>query len=124
MIYDSIIIGKGPAGITTAVYLKRYGYEPLIIAKDGGALVHVKEIENYYGFSKITGPELLERGIKQANELQIPILEEEVLEISFVPNRKVPLNSYHSGIAIPDSTKVIRLPLTINTVSLTPFCLR
>ena len=83
MIYDSIIIGKGPAGITTAVYLKRYGYEPLIIAKDGGALVHVKEIENYYGFSKITGPELLERGIKQANELQIPILEEEVLEISF-----------------------------------------
>lgn len=83
MIYDSIVIGKGPAGVTTAIYLKRYGYEPLIIAKDGGALAQVKEIENYYGFSKITGPELLERGIEQAKDFQIPILEEEVLEITY-----------------------------------------
>lgn len=83
MIYDSIIIGKGPAGITAAIYLKRYGLEPLVIAKDGGALARVKEIENYYGFTNITGPLLLERGIEQAKNLEIPLLEEEVLDISF-----------------------------------------
>ena len=36
MIYDAIIIGKGPAGISTAIYMKRYGYSPVILAKDGG----------------------------------------------------------------------------------------
>ena len=49
MIYDSIIIGKGPAGISAAIYLKRYGYNPLVIGKDGGALEKAHLIENYYG---------------------------------------------------------------------------
>ena len=38
MALDCIIIGKGPAGISTAIYLKRYGFNPIILAKDGGAL--------------------------------------------------------------------------------------
>lgn len=82
MIYDSIIIGKGPAGITAAIYLKRYGYHPIILAKDGGALEKVKDIENYYGFSHITGPELLRAGENQVKSLEIQIMEEEVLEIN------------------------------------------
>ncbi len=83
MIYDTIIVGKGPAGITAAIYLKRYGHHPLVIAKDGGALQRVKEIENYYGIPSITGPELLEQGIHQAKALDIPMIEEEVLDISY-----------------------------------------
>ncbi|MDE7095303.1 MAG: NAD(P)/FAD-dependent oxidoreductase [Anaeroplasmataceae bacterium] len=82
MIYDCIIIGKGPAGITAGIYLKRYGYEPIIIAKDGGALEKVKDIENYYGISHITGHELLHAGEEQAKAFGISIKEEEVLEIS------------------------------------------
>lgn len=82
MIYDCIIIGKGPAGITAAIYLKRYGFEPLILAKDGGALERVKEIENYYGIPHITGPELLKIGEEQAKSFDIKILCEEVLEIN------------------------------------------
>ena len=38
MIYDSIIIGKGPAGISAAIYLKRYGYNPLVIGNTPLAL--------------------------------------------------------------------------------------
>ncbi len=83
MIYDSIIIGKGPAGITAGIYLKRYGFNPLIIAKDGGALENVKEIENYYGFKKISGEELLNSGYEQAKSFNIEILNEEVLDISY-----------------------------------------
>ena len=82
MIYDCIIIGKGPAGITAGIYLKRYGYEPMIIAKDGGALERVKDIENYYGISHITGHELLQTGENQAKSFGISIKEEEVLEIN------------------------------------------
>ncbi len=82
MIYDCIIIGKGPAGITAGIYLKRYGYEPLIIAKDGGALEKVKDIENYYGIPHITGHELLKVGEEQAKAFGISIKEEEVLEIN------------------------------------------
>ncbi len=78
---DVVIIGKGPAGISCAIYLKRYGYEPLVIAKDGGALERVSEIENYYGFSTITGPELLKQGELQAKHLGITVLDEEVLSI-------------------------------------------
>lgn len=82
MIYDAIIIGKGPAGITAAIYLKRYGYEPIILAKDGGALEKVKDIENYYGIAHITGPELLKAGESQAKSFGIQIIEAEVLEIN------------------------------------------
>ena len=82
MIYDCIIVGKGPAGITAAIYLKRYGYEPLILAKDGGALERVKDIENYYGIPHITGPELLKVGEEQAKSFGIEMKSEEVLELS------------------------------------------
>lgn len=92
MIYDSIVIGKGPAGISAAIYLKRYGFHPLILAKDGGALERVSAIENYYGFKHITGPELLEAGVEQAKALDIPILAEEVLEINKMENFEVLTN--------------------------------
>lgn len=97
MIYDSIIIGKGPAGITAGIYLKRYGFNPLIIAKDGGALERVKEIENYYGFKKISGEELLNLGYEQAKAFNIEIVNEEVLDISFGDNFivKTNINNYN-----------------------------
>ncbi|MDE7161772.1 MAG: NAD(P)/FAD-dependent oxidoreductase [Anaeroplasmataceae bacterium] len=82
MKYDCIVIGKGPAGITAAIYLKRYGYTPLVLAKDGGALERVSDIENYYGIPHITGPELLKAGVEQASGLGIRIVEEEVLDLT------------------------------------------
>lgn len=92
MALDCIIIGKGPAGISTAIYLKRYGFNPIIIAKDGGALENVKEIENYYGIEFITGPELLEIGYKQAKKFNIEIVNEEVLALDKMENFQVKTN--------------------------------
>ena len=89
MIYDSIIIGKGPAGISAAIYLKRYGYNPLVIGKDGGALEKAHLIENYYGIESITGNDLIETGINQAKRLGIDVLTEEVIDISFFDNLTV-----------------------------------
>jgi len=80
--YDVIIIGKGPAGISASLYIKRANLSVLIIGKDIGALEKAKKIENYYGITA-TGKEISEAGIKQATSLEIPIKDEEVLSISY-----------------------------------------
>lgn len=82
--YDAIVIGKGPAGISAGIYIKRAGKEVLIIGKDGGALDKTKAIDNYYGFSEtISGKQLLENGLKQAERLDIQIDTDEVIGVSF-----------------------------------------
>lgn len=80
--YDVIIIGKGPAGISASLYAKRAGLSVLIIGKDLGALEKAKEVENYYGITA-SGKEIAKLGIKQAEKLQIPIKTEEVVSIIY-----------------------------------------
>lgn len=82
MRYDCIIIGKGPAGITAGIYLKRANKKVLIIGKDGGALEKTEKIENYYGFDIISGKELLKKGLKQAENLGIELVTDEVVGVS------------------------------------------
>lgn len=96
--YDVIIIGSGPCGISTAIYLKRYGYNPIIIAKDNGALERASLIENYYGINSISGHDLALSGINQAKNLQIPIMREEVIDVKIENNFivKTSNNSYEA----------------------------
>lgn len=79
--FDCIVIGYGPCGISTAIYLKRYGYEPLVIGKDRGALEKAHLIENYYGIEPIRGIDLADKGIRQAKEFNIELITDEVLAI-------------------------------------------
>lgn len=82
--FDVIIIGKGPAGITASIYIQRAGLNSLVIGKDLGALAKTDKIENYYGFKEpISGKELLETGIKQAENLGSKIISEEVISIGY-----------------------------------------
>lgn len=79
---DAIIIGKGPAGISAAVYLRRANLDVTVIGKDFGALGQAQLIENYYGFDRpLTGLELAEAGQRQAERLGIPVRTEEVTAI-------------------------------------------
>ncbi|KMY51783.1 thioredoxin-disulfide reductase [Peribacillus loiseleuriae] len=59
-IYDVIIIGAGPAGMTAAVYTSRANLETLMIERGipGGQMANTEEVENYPGFETILGPEL------------------------------------------------------------------
>ena len=79
---DVIIVGKGPAGISAAIYLKRANIDVLVIGKGKGSLEKAEAIENYYGFVEpINGSELLSRGIAQAERLGVEILSDEVVGI-------------------------------------------
>jgi len=61
-IYDLIIVGAGPAGMTAGVYAARKKLKTLIISKDiGGQASWSSDIENYLGFSMITGPDLVKK---------------------------------------------------------------
>lgn len=90
MLYDTIIIGKGPAGISAGLYVKRAGLTPLVIGKDGGTLGKKYKIDNYYGFEDgIEGEELILKGIKQAENLGIQIETDEVIDVKYEENYKV-----------------------------------
>lgn len=79
--YDSVVIGSGPSGISAAIYLKRFGLNVLVIGKDYGTLSINTLIENYYGIDSINGIDLIEKGIIQAKNLGINVLSEEVVKI-------------------------------------------
>lgn len=72
---DVIIVGSGPAGITAAIYAKRYGMTLEIFEKSipGGNIVNAFEIENYPGFSKIHGFELALNMQNQLKSLGVDI---------------------------------------------------
>jgi len=82
MIYDLIIIGAGPAGVSAGIYAARQRLNILILSKDIGGQVAKKavDIENYPGFEKISGPDLVELYKKQikSNELEVLVNEEVV----------------------------------------------
>ena len=68
--YDVVVIGAGAGGLTTALYTARAGLNTLVIEKElyGGQMQQTAEIENYSGFSTISGGELSEHMYNQAIE--------------------------------------------------------
>ena len=81
---ELVIIGQGPAGISAALYAVRGGAPVTVVAKDGGALAKTELIQNYYGFEHgISGKELLERGIRQAENLGVRFVRGELFGIEF-----------------------------------------
>lgn len=80
--FDVIIIGAGPAGISASLYTKRANLKTMIIYQNNSNLEKAELIENYYGFAKgITGIDLYNEGIKQAENLGVELKEEEVINI-------------------------------------------
>ncbi len=81
--YDVIIIGGGPAGITAGIYTLRKKLKTLLITKDFIGQVGITgEIENWTGNTSITGPELMENFTQHLQKYEPEIMEEEVLGIT------------------------------------------
>ncbi len=80
--YDVIIIGSGPAGMTAGIFAARREMKTLIIGKEvGGQVVWASEIENYPGFSKISSFELIDRMRQQTLGCGVEMKEDEIQKI-------------------------------------------
>lgn len=80
MLYDAIIIGRGPAGISCAIYTTRANLKTLVIGKQDSVLLKAGKVENYYGFeTPVSGRSLLEAGERQALRLGAEIITDEVM---------------------------------------------
>lgn len=100
MIYDTIVIGHGPAGISCAINLKRASKAVLAIGKDLGHLTNDDIVANYYGFEEpISGVDLLKRGVNQAKNIGVELVSQSVINIIEENNIfevKTTLQSYYA----------------------------
>jgi thioredoxin reductase (NADPH) len=80
-LYDLIILGGGPAGLTAGIYAMRAALKTVLIERGvfGGQVAITKEVENYPGFIQIGGFELCEKFLQHAKHYELDILENEVL---------------------------------------------
>lgn len=108
--YDLIIIGAGPAGITAAIYAIRKKISLLVIAKDvGGQTAWSGGIENYTGYQFITGPELTSKFEEHMRRYNIPLKEgESVIDVKKIDEKivvKTDKGTYESKTVIIASGK-------------------
>lgn len=92
--YDFVSLGGGPAGFNAALYAQRKGLKTLLIAaKPGGQLLNTSSVENYLGFSEVSGEGLYEQfqahvkslGIDQLNDVKVEaIWRDETLDRFFL----------------------------------------
>ena len=80
--YDVIILGGGPAGVSASLYSKRANKNVLMIYSEDSGLLKAHKIDNYYGFENgISGENLYKTGIKQAQNIGVDTIKEEVIKI-------------------------------------------
>ncbi len=90
--YDLIIIGSGPAGLSSALYASRGKLKTLVLEKGqhGGQAAITHLIENYPGsIENSTGPNLTERMLEQCKNFGTEVKKEEVIEVDFSGKEKV-----------------------------------
>lgn len=116
--YDVIIIGSGPAGISAALYTQRGGLKTLIISKGSSSLEKAHKIQNYYGLvEEISGKELYKIGIEQAKRIGVEIIEDEVVQISNEKNFKVTtINAEYDATNVILATGINRKESTIKGI--------
>jgi thioredoxin reductase (NADPH) len=79
--YDIIIIGAGPAGASAALFTAKAGKKTLLM-DSGKSMTKKAWLENHYGVSEITGPDLVETGKKQAVKFGTKLVEDHVLNVT------------------------------------------
>lgn len=80
-VYDVIILGGGPAGLTAGIYAERAALKTVLIEKGipGGQVAITKEVENYPGFINLSGSDLCEKFLNHAKHYDLEIINKEVV---------------------------------------------
>jgi thioredoxin reductase (NADPH) len=104
-IYDCIIIGAGPGGLQAAIYLGRFNRDALLIDRGGGRTAHAKSIENFLTQRAISGKQIIELGMEQAESFNVRIAKEIVTSVIKKEHFEVHAGdaSFHSKFVIVSS---------------------
>ena len=95
--YDTLILGGGPAGYTAAIYASRYNLKCLVIAKEpGGVMNEAYKVENYPGFASIVGIDLMDKIKKHVEYLGVKVNEEEIIEVKKTKERLLRIKNYNN----------------------------
>lgn len=88
--YDIVIVGAGPAGLTAAVYARRAGKSVLLLDKGafGGQITFSPKVENYPGFESVSGTELADRMVEQVLSQGADVEVESVVEVKDLGKEK------------------------------------
>ena len=91
MIYDTLIIGAGPAGITSAIELKKLGFNVAILESymPGGKVNIAPRVDNFPGYTKISGPDLAFEFFKKMNEAKVEMIPTKVNKLTKEDNFKL-----------------------------------
>ena len=83
MLYDILIVGGGPAGLTAAIYALRAGKSVLVVEKNGfgGQIAYSPKVENIPGFQVVTGTEFADKLTEQAMGLGADVELEKVIGV-------------------------------------------
>ena len=94
MIYDVIVIGAGPAGLTSAIYCARAGKSVIVLEKEtiGGKITESPLVYNIPGFPETSGQEFGDLLAEQATSQGVEITLDEVLSIEFMDSDNVKVN--------------------------------
>ena len=100
--YDVIVVGAGPGGLSAAIYARRAGLKTLVLerATEGGQITLTNVVEDYPGFSSISGEELAEKFADHAREFGVKFANEEVMQIDLqgdVKKVKTDLNNEYTA---------------------------
>ena len=89
-LYDVIILGAGPAGLSAAIYLARAQYRVLVIEKGilGGQITITSEVVNYPGVLKTDGKELTHEMYLQAESFGAEFLKGEIVNVDLASDKK------------------------------------
>lgn len=118
--YDVVIIGAGPGGMSAAVYATRANLKVLILEKSmpGGQMVNIREVENFIGFGQIKGSQLALKMLKHCEDLDIEIAYQKVERVEdagdvkhiYVEDREDPIESLAVIIAVGSTRRQLKIP--------------
>ena len=103
---DCIVIGAGPGGLQACIHLGRYNFKVMLFHTPGGRTAHAKHIENYLGLRVVSGSELLETGLAQAESFGVGIKRAKVERVTAREGHfevQVAGKAYHSRFVIAAS---------------------